>query len=305
MNQVERLGGELGCRSRECEKTSGPNFTKWNTNGMPQSLLFAWSESRVVLVLWQRKSARNCLIGLNMTESKITLTHRLQREGNWDKASLFKDDCISRLRAEGKPRKEAQQAAWEEMEQRFPPPPSESEPVALENIPSEWADSSSSSAVDFFSDAMWVYSSLGLSKVQPGDAPSAGAWSLLRWAKRHEDRFFEQILPKVVAKSAKTVSCAEEEPAAKEEQSISELEKLLSGNHLQWEQKAVADTAQAVKDKVADGFTDWQRKFGLKIPHEACESWRLQMVSLSDDLIHAALKYPDEYRTRQGDNYYG
>ena len=239
-----------------------------------------------------------------MTESKITLTHRLQREDRWAEASKFKDECIAKLRAEGKNRKEAQQAAWEEMEQRFPPQPSQSEPVALEALPSEWADQLSSSSVDFAGDAMWVYSRLGLSNVQPGDAPSAGAWSLLRWAKRHEDRFFEQILPKVVAKSSKAASSSpEEELADKEKQSITELEKLFSGGHLQWEQKAVADTAQAVKDRVADGFSEWQRRFGLEIPREACKSWRLQMVSLSDDLIHAALKYPEEYRTRQEDQY--
>jgi hypothetical protein len=255
----------------------------------------------VVLNLWQRKAALNCLIGLNMTESKITLTHRLQREGNWDKASLFKDDCISRLRTEGKTRKEAQQAAWEEMEQCFPPLPSESEPEALEASPSEWADRLSSSSDDFVGDVMWVYSRLGLPNVQPQDAPSSGAWSLLRWAKQHEDRFFEQILPKVMAKSAKTDSCAEEE-LIEERQSIATLEQLFSDELLQSEKEAVADTAQAVTDQVAENLSNWQRRFGLEIPREACESWRLQMVKMSDDLIHAAFKYPEEYRTRQGDN---
>jgi hypothetical protein len=239
-----------------------------------------------------------------MKESKITLTHRLQREDRWDEASLFKDNHIAQLRAEGKPRKEAQQAAWEEMASRFPPQPSESGPVVMEALPIEWADHLSSSSDDFVGDVMWVYSRLGLSNVQPEDAPSAGAWSLLRWAKRHEDRFFEQTLPKVMAKSPKTLSDSEEELADKEKQSITELENLLSGNHLQWERMAVADTAQAVKDQVADSFSDWQRRFGLEIPREACESWRRQMVRLSDDLIHAALKYPEEYRTRRGDNYY-
>ena len=120
-----------------------------------------------------------------MNESKITLTHRLQREGTWDQASLFKDECIARLRAEGKPRKEAQQAAWEEMEQRFPPIIIPDVILDLEEVPADWSEDAS---VDFASDVTWVYSRLGLSKVEPRDAPSAGAWSLLRWAKRHEDR---------------------------------------------------------------------------------------------------------------------
>ena len=56
-----------------------------------------------------------------MNESKIQLTHRLEREGRWPEASKFKDDQIASHRSEGESRKDAQLAAWEEMELRFPP----------------------------------------------------------------------------------------------------------------------------------------------------------------------------------------
>jgi len=55
-----------------------------------------------------------------MTESKIDITHRLQHDGRWAEASRFKDEYITKLRSEGMARKEAQQAAWEVMQQRFP-----------------------------------------------------------------------------------------------------------------------------------------------------------------------------------------
>ena len=237
-----------------------------------------------------------------MTESKITLTHRLQREGRWEEASLFKDSHIAQLKAEGKPRKEAQQAAWEGMEKRFPPQTIETEPEALATLPSDLAHRLNSSSDDFVRDALWVYDRLGLAGVTLKDAPSLGAWSLLRWARRNEDRFFEQILPKVMAKSPKTLSSGPEaEPVSNERKQIMTLKKMLSGSYLKWEQEAVADTAQAVKDKVTDQFSDWQKKYSLELPQYARESWRLRMIRLSDDLIHAALKYPDQYQTRKDD----
>ena len=56
-----------------------------------------------------------------MNESKIALTERLRREGNWSEASKFKDDALRDLRAKGIKRDEASDAAWEAMEQAFPP----------------------------------------------------------------------------------------------------------------------------------------------------------------------------------------
>jgi hypothetical protein len=126
---------------------------------------------------------------------------------------------------------------------------------------------------------------------------------MLRWARGNEDRFFEQIMPKVMAKSSKTLSNSEGELPDEYKQDPTEIRRMLADHHLQWEQEAVADTAQAVKAKVAAEFSGWQRRFGLEIPSEATESWGLQMIALADDLIHAALKYPKAYRTRHHDKH--
>jgi len=55
-----------------------------------------------------------------VTESKIELTDRLRRQGLWDEASLNKDTVKSRLRSEGKSRKEAGELAWAETQKRYP-----------------------------------------------------------------------------------------------------------------------------------------------------------------------------------------
>lgn len=56
-----------------------------------------------------------------VNESKIALTERLRREGNWSAASKFKDDALRDFRAKGIKRDEASESAWEAMEQAYPP----------------------------------------------------------------------------------------------------------------------------------------------------------------------------------------
>jgi hypothetical protein len=56
-----------------------------------------------------------------VNESKIELTERLRREGRWAEASKFKDSVLAERREKGFKRDEASNAAWEAMEQAFPP----------------------------------------------------------------------------------------------------------------------------------------------------------------------------------------
>jgi len=50
---------------------------------------------------------------------------------------------------------------------------------------------------------------------------------MLRWAKRNEDRFFEQIMPKLVAKSSKTASHLEGELPEEYKQDPTEIQEML------------------------------------------------------------------------------
>jgi len=56
-----------------------------------------------------------------MNESKIELTERLRRDGRWAEASKFKDTVLAEYRQKGLKRDDASKAAWEAMEQAFPP----------------------------------------------------------------------------------------------------------------------------------------------------------------------------------------
>lgn len=137
-----------------------------------------------------------------MNESKSTATDRLRSEGRWNEASRFKDETIAQLRREGMSRQDAQAAGWAAMLERFP-----SQPAEYEAVPSGGDtgadDLPDATPANFLNDAFWVYNQLGKSSVAASDAPSSGAWSLLRWAKRNEARFFEQIMPKALQLSTK------------------------------------------------------------------------------------------------------
>ena len=131
-----------------------------------------------------------------MTESKSEATDRLRRENRWSEASKFKDEAIAAERRGGKSRQDAAAAGWAAMLEKFPPIPSESfVEFPLDPATDNLADSSPSK---FVSDAWWVYNQLGKTTIDPAAAPSAGAWALMRWARRNEDRFFEVMLPKAL-----------------------------------------------------------------------------------------------------------
>ncbi len=231
-----------------------------------------------------------------MTESKINLTHRLEREGRWDEASRFKDEHIAKLRAEGKNRKEAQQAAWEALEQQFPP--LEAEPAGSEEgaYPADLIETGALASNDFHDDARWVYHNIAVADVKPEDAPTPGAWALLKWAKRNEDRFFEQVMPK--ANAAKQSHDPFYDELDYPDHSLELARKTLDEFHNSWEEHAVENVAQVVKDEVSRKITEWQSRFKLIQPKEALDSLTWQMVTLADDFIHAALNNPDAFRTR-------
>ena len=56
-----------------------------------------------------------------MNESKIVATKRLQSEGLWNEASLYREEVREHLRGEGMTRKEANKGAWEKMLETYPP----------------------------------------------------------------------------------------------------------------------------------------------------------------------------------------
>ena len=56
-----------------------------------------------------------------MDESKIVATKRLQSEGLWNEAYLYREEMLEHLRGVGMTRKEANRGAWEEMLEVYRP----------------------------------------------------------------------------------------------------------------------------------------------------------------------------------------
>ncbi len=142
-------------------------------------------------------------MGEIMQESKATATDRLRREGRWNEASKFKDETIANQRREGMGRQDAQAAGWTAMLEKFAPAPNSGENGELATYDPATINLPDSSPASFLTDAFWVYNQLGKGSVTAAEAPSSGSWALLRWAKRNEDRFFEQIMPKALTLSTK------------------------------------------------------------------------------------------------------
>ncbi len=144
-----------------------------------------------------------------MTESKIELTERLRSEGRWSAASKFKDVALKDFKAKGMKRHEAANAAWEAMATAFPPLESGGESTG--NFRGQGGDddlidvdvflerAGDRQPPDLTRDVLWVYEHLADRNAKPQEAPSLGAWSLLQWARRYRNRFFEQVLPKAMA----------------------------------------------------------------------------------------------------------
>ena len=55
---------------------------------------------------------------------------------------------------------------------------------------------------DLAGDVLWAYQNLARRSVHPKDAPNAGAWALLSWARRYRNRFFEVLFRKALSASA-------------------------------------------------------------------------------------------------------
>jgi hypothetical protein len=228
-----------------------------------------------------------------MTESKIELTERLRREGRWSEASRFKDTALKEFRAKGMKRDEASDAAWEAMATAYPPLATSGEslpnlanatPDDLHGQDDELIDVDALVAkqpYDFARDVAWVYEHLADRNVKPQDAPTVGAWSLLTWARRYKNRFFEMVLPKAMAAHTDE----EEKNQRAERRSIDEIRGILEELNQQWAEDLAANVSETVKAKVRGIVEDWARRSALTIPNEAKTDLEGHIGGLVQDCI--------------------
>jgi hypothetical protein len=253
-----------------------------------------------------------------MNESKIELTKRLQREGRWDEASSFKDESIRKFRNKGMTKAEAGEEAWEAMATRYPPlPPAEHPPEsaakAPEAKPSEipvapasgrgenghgtpvapdddfdvdaLLERTGDQQPDLVRDVLWAYQHLENRKAKPDDAPSPGAWSMLKWGRQYRNRFFEQVLPKAMSNKL-----PEDEANERGERlAIAEIEKMLAGVRGNAEERLrkdlLADVPATVKAGVRSRLDDWTGRFELSLGDDARAGLEAHIAGFVHDCV--------------------
>lgn len=173
-----------------------------------------------------------------LPESKLIMWRRLKKEGRWEEASAFRDEVIRELHKAGIHGYRAKDIAWDEMRRVFPPlKAKEQEGVAEEaaaedpveaELSDEEADAMEEmlenlAPTDLVGDIRWVYGQIENKRARPEQAPSAGAWGLLLWARKYQNRFFEQLLPKALAKGPE----GEAEDLRQERHRVEEIEEMI------------------------------------------------------------------------------
>ena len=137
-----------------------------------------------------------------MQESKIAITERLRADGRWQEASIYKDQVVKQLRAEGKPAKEARELAWCEMANKYPvemTASTQTKASDFEGMDSKQITKLADAPLDPAADVLWCYRHVENPIVKVTDAPSLGAWGLLKYARTNRQRFYEHLLPTALA----------------------------------------------------------------------------------------------------------
>ena len=247
-----------------------------------------------------------------MEESKIVATERLRREERWEEASRFKDATLREMRSSGMTKVEASDAAWSAMLEKYPPLPSADPPVdqqvaelaarPVEHIaPGDPAEAAGidtllerlgDNGADLPRDVLWVYDNLENRRARPEDAPSLGAWSLLKWVREYRSRFFEVLLPKALAVKEKQ---KEEASASYADMGLEDVSRMLGEFDRQFEESLAKNVPRVVQTKVCDMVSEWRSCHGLEVSAEAVERLGRQMVHVVADCIRAVHATPERF----------
>lgn len=173
------------------------------------------------------------------SESKITATHRLQREGRYAEATLYRDERRAYWRSQGV-RADASDWSWREMVAKFPPRPKEErqpEPQRTEEPPSpldirdesqELVDRLAQVPSDWDRDVTWCHEVYAHPAVRLSSAPSLAAWGLLAFARSDPPRFYAMV-ERVAARQAKPkpTDAADETTDDGDDPGLADLERMI------------------------------------------------------------------------------
>ena len=126
---------------------------------------------------------------------KLGLMKRLESEGVWDTARKFKEEIRRKLRKDGVGKRDAVAQAWIAVEKEYPPVPQITDlDETDEPLPEHLRESGANP--DLIRDIGWTYTALSDPDITAAHAPSAGAWALLKWARKNTGDFFGKLLQK-------------------------------------------------------------------------------------------------------------
>lgn len=136
-----------------------------------------------------------------MNETKIDLTHRLQRDGRWEEASAFREKMRRELREAGKVRAVANDEAWARMADEFPPLSGNrqrrdvEDDLLAEGECGDLPENLPVGSATFKEDLLWAYNNI-TSAVAETTAPSGSAWYLREWGRnpRARDKFVTLVM---------------------------------------------------------------------------------------------------------------
>ena len=208
------------------------------------------------------------------------LLSRLENEGRLDEADKWRIARHEFLVSTGISDADASEKAWAQLEAAFPPAdqrqphetihqhrkrktkinkglPAPPVPKKEEKEPKEEEDDQSVEAsiksfllsqneVQLDIDAQWVYTHLGARNLSPPDAPSPGAWELLKAAKNDRRWFLKDMLPRLVKKK----DDEEEKSVRKAEvKSIDERRRILQGVIRRSDEELLKELIERIKQK--------------------------------------------------------
>jgi hypothetical protein len=143
-----------------------------------------------------------------MRESKSELTDRLRLEGRWEEFTKRREE----LKADGVPAKQAWFQAAAEFPSLATSTPDASPSVDLSALKGK-------PGISVLESATWVFEHLDTPWVTPADSPSAGAWSLLVWARSNmaaRSEFYRNFAAKIVMPPQEKTREVEEASSAHE-----------------------------------------------------------------------------------------
>lgn len=189
-----------------------------------------------------------------MKMSKLALSKLLQKTGMWEESQ----EVLNRIRREnrtqkGWSREKSTADAWQKVEEQFAKAAEEKAAEMAAKAEEARAAKKEAEKVEkqkravklpanfnidefdgelspsqFIADAMWVYGRVAAPMDEVGSPPSAGAMGMLAWAKESPQKFFEQMMPKVLALHEKRAKQDEvDEDTVKELERVDELRAML------------------------------------------------------------------------------